>query len=209
MATDPSPRALELHRKWLGTGTVNAITSLIMAGVLVFCWFARGPDHPIFGLLVAGWSLVLGTVLAGPLMFRLPASWFRVPAGEHVLHRILGVGAFGLLLDLSGWNRHIALPMRGFDGTKGSLRSLELSVRAGLCGHGAGFAIHLLLAAFALFTRHPWGALWIVLPGVVFHLYPVLLQRSIMLRVQAALDRSVRLGGRRAQVTGNAPRHAT
>jgi hypothetical protein len=46
-----------------------------------------------------------------------------------------------------------------------------------------------LLAAVALFTGYPWGALWILLPGVVVHLYPVLLQRSIMLRLQPLLDR--------------------
>ena len=44
------------------------------------------------------------------------------------------------------------------------------------------------LAAVALFTGHPWGALWILLPGVVVHLYPVLLQRSIMLRLQPLLN---------------------
>jgi hypothetical protein len=176
----------------MGTGTVNAIASVFMAGILVFCWIVRGPDHPIFGLLVASWTLVLGTVLAGPVMLRLPARWFRVPAAEQVLHRMLGVGAFNSLLDLTGWNRHVALPMRGFNGTKASLRSLELSVRAGTCGHGVTFAIHLLLAAFALFTGHPWGALWIVLAGVVVHLYPLLLQRSIMLRLQPVLEKSRR-----------------
>jgi hypothetical protein len=190
MGSDPSPRAVSLQRKWLGTGTANAIASLLMAGILVFCWFARGPDHPIFGLLVAAWTLVLGTVLAVPVMLRLPVRWFSVPAGEHVLHRMLGVGAFGWLLDRSGWNRRVALPMRGFNGTRASLRSLELSVRAGASAHGACFAIHLLLAAFALFTGHRWGALWILLPGVVVHFYPVLLQRSIMLRLQPVLDKS-------------------
>ena len=80
--------------------------------------------------------------------------------------------------------------MRGFKGTKASLSSLELSVRAGASGHGACFAIHLLLAAFVLFTGHRSGALWILLSGVVIHLYPVLLQRSIMLRLQPVLDRS-------------------
>ena len=46
----------------------------------------------------------------------------------------------------------------------------------------------LLLAVAALITAHPWGALWILLPGVVTHLYPMLLQRSIMLRIQPLLD---------------------
>jgi hypothetical protein len=170
--------------------TVYALGTLFMAGLLIFCWHARGPDHPVYGLLVVGWTLALGPVVAGPVMLRLPAWWFYVPAGEHALHRILGVGAFGSLLDRSGWNRHVALPMRGFNGTRAALRSLELSVRASASAHGACFAVHTLFAAFALFTGHPWGALWILLPGVGVHLYPVLLQRSIMLRLQPLLDKS-------------------
>ena len=46
-----------------------------------------------------------------------------------------------------------------------------------------------MLAAVALFTGHQRGALWILLPGVVVHLYPVLLQRSLMLRLQPLLDK--------------------
>jgi hypothetical protein len=167
----------------------HAIASLFMVGLLIFCWLVRGPDHPVYGLVVVGWTLPLGPVVAGPVMIRVPARWFRVPTGEHLLHRILGVGVFGWLLDLSGWNRHVALPWRGFNGTRATLHSLELSVRASASGHGACFVIHILFAAFALLTGHPWGALWILLPGVIVHLYPVLLQRSIMLRLQSVLDK--------------------
>ena len=135
---------------------------------------------------MVGWTLPLGPVVAVPVMLRLPARWFHVPTGEHLLHRILGVGVFGWLLDRSGWNRHVALPWRGFNGTRATLRTLELSVRAGASGHGACFAVHILFAAFALFTGHPWGAVWI-LQGVAVHLYPVLLQRAIMLRLQPLL----------------------
>jgi hypothetical protein len=47
------------------------------------------------------------------------------------------------------------------------------------------------LAVFALFSRHPLrGALWMLLPGVVVHLYPVLLQRSFLLRLQPLLDKT-------------------
>jgi hypothetical protein len=115
----------------------------------------------------------------------------RVPAGERVLHRILGVGLFSWLLDISGWNRLVAKPMRRFSGKKAGLPNLEQSVRGNISAHGTCFAIHLLLAVLALFCRHPWrGALWILLPGVIVHLYPVLLQRSILLRLQPLLDKT-------------------
>jgi len=101
---------------------------------------------------------------------------------------MLGVGTFGWLLERSGWNRHVVAPLRGFDGTRAGLPALERSALGAIIAHGACFAVHLLFCAAALFTGHPWGALWILLPGVVLHLYPVLLQRSIMLRLQPLLS---------------------
>ena len=163
---------------------------LLWAGILVLLWLDFGPSNPFYALLVLAWTWLLGPGVAVPVMRRLPRRWFRVPAGERVLHRMLGVGIFGWLLDRSGWNRHLAEPVRGFDGSRGGLRSLEQSVRGGTCAHGTSFAIHVLLATVALFTGHPSGALWMLLTGVVPHLYPVLLQRSIMLRLQPLLDRS-------------------
>jgi hypothetical protein len=103
---------------------------------------------------------------------------------------MFGVGVFGWLLDRSGWNRHQAEPMRGFDGTRAGLSSLERSVRGAASAHGTSFAIHIFLAAGALLTGYSWGALWLLVPGVVVHLYPVLLQRSISLRLQPLLDKS-------------------
>ena len=68
---------------------------------------------------------------------------------------------------------------------------MEQSLRAAEVSHGICFAIHVLLAVLALFSRYPWSAaLWMLLPGVVVHLYPVLLQRSIMLRLQPLLDKT-------------------
>ena len=63
-------------------------------------------------------------------------------------------------------------------------------MRGAASAHGTSFAVHTMLAAVALFTGHQRGALWILLPGVVVHLYPVLLQRSIMLRLQRLQDES-------------------
>lgn len=172
------------------------IGMLVLAGLLIYRWFDddMGPDHPAYALLVTTWTFFLTPGVAIPAVLLvtrlLPRHWFRVPAGERVFHRMLGVGNFGWLLERSGWNRHVVAPMRRFDGTRAGLASLERSALGGIIAHGACFAVHLHLAAAALFTGHPWGALWILLPGVVLHLYPVLLQRSIMLRLQRMLDQS-------------------
>jgi hypothetical protein len=166
--------------------------------VLLFCaldltvfWFILGPSNPWYAVGVAGGTFALGPAVAAPVVRRVPRQWFRVPVWERVLHRIVGVGIFGWLLDVSGWNRLVAKPMRGFSGTRAGLLFLEQSLRANISAHGTCFGIHVLLAVLALFTRHPWrGALWVLLPGVVVHLYPVMVQRSIMLRLQPLLDKT-------------------
>ncbi len=164
---------------------------LFMAVLLSAGWFVLGPSNPAYALGVVGGTFALGPALAAPVMRRVPRPWFRVPRWERVLHRIAGVGIFGWLLDVSGWNRRVHARMREFSGTRAALPSLEQSLRGNVSAHGSCFAIHVLLAVLALWTRHPWsGALWMLLPGVVVHLYPVLLQRSIMLRLQPLLERS-------------------
>jgi hypothetical protein len=172
---------------------------LFLAVHITVLWFVLGPASkvagegtPWYGVSVA-W-VTCGLVVAVPspaVMRRVPCQWFRVPARERLLHRMLGVGAFGWLLDVSGWTRHVLEPLRGFRGKRAGLPSLEQSVRAAALSHGICFAIHVLLAVLALFSRHPWSAaLWMLLPGVVVHLYPLLLQRSIMLRLQPLLDKT-------------------
>ena len=177
---------------------------LFWAMYITVFWFVLGPASKVAGATTPWYavSVAWGTcalVLAVPapaVMRRVPRQWFRVPEGERVLHRVVGVGVFGWLLDVSGWNRHVLEPLRGFSGKRDGLPSLEQSLRAAAVSHGTCFAIHVLLAVLALFSRHPFNsqpwsaALWMLLPGVVVHLYPVLLQRSIMLRLQPMLDKT-------------------
>ncbi len=172
---------------------------LSLATYLTVFWFVLGPASKVAGATTPWYAMsvacgTFGLVVAVPapaVVRRVPCQWFRVPGGERVLHRIIGVGVFGWLLDVSGWNRRVLEPLRGFSGNRAGLPSLEQSVRAAAVAHGTCFAIHVLLAVLALFSRHPWSAaLWMLLPGVVVHLYPVLLQRSIMLRLQPLLDKT-------------------
>ena len=162
-------------------------------------WFIIGPASkvagattPWYAVSVAWGTSALVVVVPAPgLMRHVPRRWFRVPAGERVIHRVLRVDVFGRLLDLSGWNRRVLKPLRGFSGKKTGLLHLEYGVQASAVSHGICFAIHIVLAVLALFSRHPWrNAVWMLLPGVPIHLYPVLLQRSIMLRLQPLLDKT-------------------
>jgi len=198
MSAKPSPKTnskdVLFHNSWFRLSYL-----LFFAVYLMVFWFILGPASKVAGLTTPWYAMgvacgTLGLVLVVPaqaIMRRMPLQWFRVPAGERVLHRVIGVGIFGWLLDVSGWNRHVPEPLRGFSGKRADLLSLEQSVRAAAVSHGICFAIHVLLAILALFSRNPWSAaLWLLLPGVVFHLYPVLLQRAIMLRLRPLLDKT-------------------
>lgn len=164
---------------------------LIWAGVLIVWCVSRGPDHPAVALIVTIWTGILTPGVAVPVLRSLPQGWCRVPAGEHILHRMLGVGIFGWLLVRSGWNRRNVYPAWGTSITRCRLPLRALAARGGGGAHGICFAIHALLAAIAHFTGNSRGALWILLPGVVVHLYPVFLQHSILLRLQPLLDKSM------------------
>jgi len=170
------------------TAVVYWIGILAMAVGLIVGWLEGGPDNPVYALMVTAWTWVLGLGVAIPVLLRIPPRWFRVPAGERVLHRVLGVGVFGWLLRHSGYNRRLVHPMWGFSINRAGLPLRALAAKGGASAHGTSFAIHIVLAALALLTGHPRGALWILLPGVVLHLYPVLLQRAMLLRLQPLLD---------------------
>ena len=177
---------------------LRIIYLLFLATYITVFWFVLGPASKVAGVTTPWYAVsvacgTFGLVVAVPalaIVRSVPDQWFRVPARERLLHRMLGVGAFGWLLDVSGWN-HLIKPMRGFSGKRAGLRRLEQSLRAATVSHGICFAIHVLLAVLALFSRHPWSAaLWMLLPGVAVHFDPVLIQRSVMLRLQPLLDKT-------------------
>jgi hypothetical protein len=167
---------------------------LMWAGILIVFWFDAdvGPGHPLYAMLLTLWTGVLTPGVAVPVLRRLPANWCRVLGGERILHRVLCVSAFGWLLDRSGWNHRNIYPVWGYSITRARLSTRALAARGGMGAHGACFAVHVTMAALAVSAGQPWGALWILLPGIVLHLYPVLLQRSIMLRLQPLLEKSGR-----------------
>jgi hypothetical protein len=200
--SEPSPKANPLDVLFQ-SAWFRLIYFLFWATYITVFWFILGPASkvartttPWYAVSVALGTCALVVALPAPaVMQRVPRQWFRVPARERFLHRMLGVGVFGWLLDVSGWNRHVLEPLRGFSGKRAGLLSLEQSLRAAAVSHGICLAIHVLLTVLALFSRHPWSAaLWMLLPGAAVHLYPVLLQRSIMLRLQPLLDKIASAG---------------
>ena len=187
MSAEPSPKPNPMaafQSLWYRFALVFFVTYLT-----VF-WFVLGPSNPWYALMVVWGTSSLEPVVAtalcdvclanGSACLRASAYFTASSASE-----------FSVGCSMSPDGIDVIKPLRGFSGKKSGLLSLEQSARAGAIAHGVCFAIHVLLAVLALFTRHPWrGALWMLLPGVVVHLYPVLLQRSIMLRVQPLLDKT-------------------
>ncbi|WP_374761176.1 glycosyl-4,4'-diaponeurosporenoate acyltransferase CrtO family protein [Nesterenkonia flava] len=127
--------------------------------------------------------------LGEPLARRVPRTWFRIPERERIIHRLLGVRVFGHILERTGWNSLVVGAGRTFNGTRAALPRLAQSLRGNMSAHAAGLALHLGLAGGTVATGRPSSALWLALPGIVLHLYPVLLQRSIFLRTQHLSDR--------------------
>lgn len=162
---------------------------LIFAAIqVVVTWHVFGPSSAWCGITVIMGTFALGPAVAIPVMHRVPMQWFHVSRGERVIHSMAGVKIFGWLLDASGWNRIVSNPLRKFSGKKGGLAPLKESLQSNVCAHGTCFIIHVLLTILSLFSENPLVAsLWMLCPGIVVHLYPVLLQRSIMLRLYPLL----------------------
>lgn len=190
-------QAAEVAAPPLDLSTLNRVNAiavaywtmiLVWAFVVTVVWSARGPDHPLVALFTAVCTFALTPGVAVPVVRRLPLRFYRVPAGEGVLHRMLGVGMFGRLLERSGWNRNNAYLPTSL--TRARLPLRIDAARGGMAAHGFCFAIHVVLSAAAFSTGHVPGAVWLLLPGVFIHLYPVLLQRAVLLRLQPLLEKS-------------------
>ena len=176
---EPQRRRHTLAEEAVGVGTL-----LLLCAVAAYGWNVIGPDDPLYAVMIACGTFGLGPWIGKPLEHRAPGGWFRAHPVERRPLRLLGVPAFGRLLEASGWNRMVADPMRDFGGSLSDLPNLERHLRGTMSAHGVGFLVHLLLSLAAAAAGHSVGALWLLLPGVVLHLYPTLLQRWISLRIR-------------------------
>jgi hypothetical protein len=167
-------------------GARNTAISMAVAALVV--WAIMGPDNPFLGMTVTLCTANLGLAVI-PLAVRIPARWYHVPRAERWLHYLLAVPAFGWLLDRSGWNRKVALPMRQLRISRTSLPRLLEYIHAAEGAHAIAFLPHAALTALLFATGHEAGAWWILVPGIVLHFYPVLLQRWMTLRVAPMVRR--------------------
>lgn len=119
---------------------------------------------------------------------QLASPRFDVSARELRIYRRLGVIGFMRLLQRIGWNKAMR-DRTVFDGTRRTLASYERATRHGENAHTWLFGIALVPTAWAI--AHAWwdAAFWISSMNVVFHLYPIMLQRTQRARLVALLSR--------------------
>lgn len=169
-------------------GWLTALYAIASCVPLAFVWIAVGPDSLFFAVVMFGCSFGSSAIFI-PFGHSLPSGCYEVPRSERRLHRALGVPIFATLLELSGWNRFVIEPARKLRVDRASMHQLRISVRGAMGLHALCFAAHLPLALLALVTGHFTAVLWIMVPGVILHLYPVLLQRAMLLRLEPLLHR--------------------
>ena len=186
--------------RWLGALSVAAG----VAAGLVFLGRVTGFRSFVFAfelhfLLMFAASLI--DVLLAP---ELDSPRFDVAPREVALYRRLGVIGFMRLLQRIGWTGALRDP-KVFDGTRATLASYERATRHGENNHIWLFLLVLAPLSWAV-VRGWWdAALYLGSMNVVFHLYPILLQRTQRARLRGLLERGARAAVERAPQRGAPP----
>ncbi|PPH88943.1 hypothetical protein [Rathayibacter sp. AY1D3] len=161
------------------------VLTAVAAALLAAAWHAIGPSRPVFAavaqMVLTGWAALTFGARTRPL----EQSWFDVGRREPTVLRALGVGVFGRLLDVVGWNRLVTRE-RGFDGTRAGLAALDQHTRRSEAVHVACTAVGAALALAATVTGATGGAAWLLGSTIAVQLYPALLQRLVRVRIQRA-----------------------
>ena len=149
--------------------------------------------HGFFSLLFLAGPLAAGYFVAG----RLPERYYRIKTFESSgrVYERLGVRFFKRFVPNGDYiNRVMRRYEPGYRVVRceGSLVEFEARTRLAERCHVAGLLIALPSAAYALMLGWNGFALWLLLPNIPLHLYPVLLQRYTRARIQR-----VRRRGRR------------
>jgi hypothetical protein len=142
------------------------------------------PRHGLISLL-----FIIAPLLAGWQVARLlPERYYRIKPLELSgrLYERLGIRFFKRFVPNGDYiNRIIRRTEPGYRviSDKGSIIELESRTRLAETCHLAGLFLPLPSAVYALMLGWDLFALWMILPFIPFHLYPVLLQRYTRARI--------------------------
>lgn len=168
---------------------VSALAATVVAAAAIVAgWLLIGPGGFAFAWVTHFALMAWVSVVLNARTGSLEHPWFPVGPREPGWHRPLGVHLFGRALERTGWNRAIGRD-RAFDGTRSGLAALDQLTRSSETGHLMCLGAAAVVAVAAVGAGERGGALWLVGLGVVLHVYPVLLQRSLRGRIQALTDR--------------------
>ncbi|RZT87396.1 hypothetical protein EV383_4317 [Pseudonocardia sediminis] len=165
----------------LAASGLGVVTALSLVAVLAV------PSGPVFALVA---NLLVTLWVGAAVDAYSPAfgsRWFTVRTWEPALWRRLGVGVFGTALRVIGWERMVTR-RRGFDATRSGLRSLDRHTRSSELCHLLVGSAGTVAVVVALLCRDVPAAVWFGGAVVVFHLYPVLLQRILRARISRVVD---------------------
>ncbi len=118
---------------------------------------------------------------------QLCSERFRIRPGELTLYRRIGVNGFMRLLQRIGWTRAV-MDKNVFDGTRATLPSYEKATRHGENCHTWLFIAVLFPIAWVAFQGWWDAVLWMGSMNIVFHAYPICLQRTQRARLQRLLE---------------------
>jgi len=167
-----------------------ASAAVVLASAALLFAFGRslGLRSPVFAFELHFVLMAAAAVIDRLFAPALRGPRFDVSPREVALYEKLGVGAFLRLLRIVGWTA-LTRDRNVFDGSRRSLGSYERATRHGENAHTWLFLIVLAPVAWSL-ARGWWDAAWwIGSMNVLFHAYPVMLQRTQRARLRRLLDR--------------------
>lgn len=182
-AEQPSPKRLPRPLAWTAAAGVCALGAALLA------FFARlfGVDSPMYAIEFHFVGMACAVWVDQLLAPRLDGDRFRVSEREVRVYRALGAVGFMHLLRAIGWEAAMRKG-RSFRLERSTLRDYDHATRQGENAHGLLFLLTVVVAALALAAGHAAAAAWLAGTGVVFHVYPVMLQRTQRARLQPLLE---------------------
>jgi hypothetical protein len=184
MTTSEELPAKRPAARWWLTGAIVALTWLVL-------WFLErleGYRSAIFAFNLHFVLMCAASLLDVTWRPRLTSRWFEVSGRELALYRRLGVVAFMRLLQRIRWHKAMR-DEKVFDGTRRTLASYERATRHGENAHTWLFLV--VLAPMTWSAWHGWwgSVAWLGGFNVLFHLYPVMLQRTQRARLMGLIRR--------------------
>ena len=152
-------------------------------------------DHVTEGRAQELSVVVLLVLLASLAVWRLPEGYYRCHPFERRgrLYEMLGVRYFRMLVphgDVINWLVRRSQPGYRVVRDRQTLADYEARTRPAEAFHLGSLLVIAPAAVYATFAGWSGMALWLTLPSIPLHLYPVLLQRYTRARIARALLRT-------------------